>query len=409
MALSTLDNDILNRFGPPSKAIPFAPLEIPDFVREQFLASEQAPQPSRMDQVYDRFLNENLRVPMNVQALAGIDPRVAQQFIANQGRLQESGNEYGTSPEERSQRNRLMAATQLGGQHLAAQAGMADATARQNVGMRAADSNFLSGFHGNVTGREIAGEDRAAAENRLKAQQEFLTKRDATQYEREDKRYNQTREDARRAGMFSAVQSGARDEMARIDAAEQRAMQELEADVRRGYITSDEADQQIKAISDQFAVIRDGIRSQVNQANMGYQSGGNFNMLSPAQLPQRQARTSQQYERAAFEKLLENKLAEAQGGWSFSGGIPHKLSRQQAFLSSIPDDFPDPKMVQDFVQRKFGRTESPSGVQTAIRQLGIAVPTLGASLIPGASDVTDDVAEFLGFDTERSRQRKMGR
>lgn len=406
MAYTTLDNDILNRFGPPSKAIPFSPLEVPDFVREQFMQSEQSPQPNRMDQVFDRFMNDNLRVPMNVQALAGIDPRVAQQFIAEQGGLQRSGQQYGTSPAEREQRNRLLAATQLGGQHLAAQAGMADATARQNVGMKAADANFLGNFHGNVSSRMESEADRAAADQRLKSEYDFLTKRDATQFEREDKRHQEARGDTRRAGMFGAVQSGAQAEMARIDSAEKMAMQQIQESANRGYMTEEDATAKVLDMQAQFESARQQVRSQLNQSNMAYQSGGDITPLNPlGQLPRYQPATGQ-YEKAAFQKLLENKLAEAEAGWSMAGGLPHKLSRQQAFLSSLPDDIPDQALVRDFIQKKFGREEPQSGVQTAIRNLSLAAPTMGASLLPG---VTDEIAEFLGFDTERSRQRKAGR
>lgn len=405
------DTEMLNRFGPTSKPLPLPTLDVPDFVKEQFLASQQAPQKSRMDQVFDSFMNEQLRVPMNIKALAGMNPQVASEFLNQQGGLQQSNRMFGSSPEEREQRNRLVAATQLGGNYLGAQAGMADATARQNVGMRAADANFLGGMHGNVTNREIAGENRSAATERARLMQEFLTNRDKAQYDREDTRHKESRDDTKRAGMFSAVQSGAASEMARIDNAEKQALQELQDAANRGYITEDEAIAHVRDLQAKAEDARNQVRSQLSQANMGYQSGGNVNMLNPADIskirPPRQG--GNQYERAAFQKVLENKLAEAQGGWTMSGGLPHKQSRQQAFLSSVDNDFPDQKMLQDFVQKKFGQTEDQSGVQTAIRNLALAAPTFGVSMLPGVSNVTDEVAEFLGMDTERSRRRKLGR
>lgn len=409
MALNTLDNDILNRFGPTSKAMPFAPLEVPDFVRDQFMQSEQAPQPNRMDQVFDRFMNDNLRVPMNVQALAGIDPRVAQQFIAEQGGIQRGGQQYGITPGEREQRNRLLAAAQLGGQHLAAQAGMADATARQNVGMRAADAGFLGNFHGNVSSRLDSEANRASEDARFKAEQEFDLKRDATTFEREDKRHKETRDDAQRTGMFGAVQSGAQTEIARIDNAEKQEMQKIQEAANRGYLTEEDAMSRVQELQAKFEAARHQVRSRLDQANMGYRSGGSINPVPVGgQLPGYQAGPGQ-YEKAAYQKLLENKLTEAQGGWSMAGGLPHKLSRQQAFLSSVPEDFPDSELVKDFVRKKFGREEKPSGLQTGIRQIAMFPFTGGVSVLPGMSGVTDDVAEFLGMDTESSRQRKLGR
>ena len=401
-AMLPFDQEMLNRFGPASKPIPLPGLNIPDYVREQFMASEQAPQPSRMDQVYDNFMNDQLRVPMNVKALAGIHPLVASRFLEQQGGLQQFNRAYGSTPEERERRNRLMAATQLGGQHLQAQAAMADSTARQNVGMRAGDAEVLSGIHGNVSRRYDAEQERIASAGRLKTEQDFATAADARAAAREQRRHEETRADTQRTGMYTAVQSMATAEMARIDAAEKRAIDEVSRARKAGYIpTEHAADQMIADISAQYDTERGAIRSELGKTALSYQSGGKIDALTPRTLPSL-PNINKSFEAAKFRKMLEDAGSQAQGGWSLHGGMPWKVSEVQSLKERLPKKFlTDPQlrqMLTDYIAES-KLTGDVNARRPTLLDLDAMNPmTAPVNLIPGYGAAKQQIAEFMGLD-----------
>lgn len=381
------EQDLLNRFGPPAQAMPMPALEIDPFVKEQFLTQGQGPGPSRMDQVYDRFMTGQLNVPMNVKALAGIHPLAASRFIEQQGALQQSDRAYGASPEERMARAKLMGATQLGTAHLGAQADRAGAIAGQNVGMRRADADFLGGLGQNIGARNAAEIQARGFDKSLGA----LMRQQDRMFQREEERYREGRESTKRDRMTQANVEIAKSEIARIDNAEQRAIRKVEQALGSGQIDAQEAERMMVDIQERHQEARSDVQGRMAGSIFSSEESGKVSPLDRITPPKAPTIGAGVFDLAPYRAKMEREFMNAESGTG--------ITRLRNFLQAIGPDYEnDPRlqaMVRKFIEQKFPQAEiedikNPSFARKA------ADWTLG--LIPS----------MFGVDTYEDAQRRAG-
>lgn len=338
--MSSLDEAMLEKFGPMFKAQAINAPEIPDFVKQAIMERQASPRPTGMAGVYDRAMNESLNIPMNIKALAGINPDVANQFMqSTQGMAM--ANRYGNSPEERAQRDKMMAAVGIGGSQLAAAGDTNRAIAANNVGMRRADTDMLGGISTGANQRAISeyeteyNADADAAE--AKAQREHeLTKQSITagdaerladrnrQYSREDKVLESAMGDARFA--LENIQQQAR-------LAEQQVSQQLQ----NGSITEEQAQEalnaiQTKAVEEQQKAIQ-AAQSSRNRLLNGDMS--NPAPYAPGRISVPPAASGMKS--AVIDKLLSDKFGQADDSFGSSFGLGNTQARN--FIESLPQSF----------------------------------------------------------------------
>jgi len=338
--LSSAEEAMLERFGPAFKPQAINAPEIPDFVKQAIMARSASPRPTGMAGVYDRAMNESLNIPMNIKALAGIDPSVANQFMqSTQGMAM--ANRYGNTPEERAQRDKMMAAVGIGGQQLAAAGDTNRAIAANNVGLKNADANMMGGIASGANDRAMkeyeteynadftAGENRAAEAHAEK----MLALEDENKKRANEQRYKHERENALIQGANGDLKFAVENIQQQARLAEERVNQM----VQNGSITEEQAQEELNKIQTQ-AVEESQKAVQASLAARNKLLQGDMTGIAPY-MPGRISgpAAASGMKSAVIDKLLSDKFSAAQDSWGSSIGLGNTAARN--FVESLPESF----------------------------------------------------------------------
>lgn len=376
--LTKAQRQLLEMYGPM-----FKPQDIPTGddtesynAAQSAIDARQAPaRPQGMAGVYDKFMNESLNVPMNIKALAGIDPAVANQFMqSTQGMAM--ANRFGVTPDERAQRDRLQASMSLHGNKSYGRAALAQAIANNNVGMRQADSNFMGGVV-----------------------------RDAGQQAHERLMQQGTRRDARENALIASTMSDLSEQAKSLDTQYERELDKINKDIAAGYYPDEEkanADKEAltakyEDAKTQLSSYSSNLRNKLLSGDMSALGGA-----SPAASMSgiRGGVRAPEVNRSPLNRDLQQELKQA---LMDSSGGPFR-SKLEVFLDKLPDRFRDDRgakaAAREFIARNFtpGERSAVSSYESPDGPFSAAMDAL-----------FQDVPAWMGLPTDKKRAKILGK
>lgn len=349
--MSDLDKALLEKFGPMSNPQAINAPEIPDFVKQAIMERSASPRPQGMAGVYDRAMNENLNIPMNIKALAGINPDVANQFMqSTQGMAM--ANRYGNTPEERAQRDKMMAAVGIGGQQLAAAGDTNRAIAANNVGLRNSDANMLGGIGSGANQRAISEFESEGENTRAQAQRDFLKSMQGTRFNQEKELADTARKNSREDKALEASMGDAKFALENIQQQARLAEERVSQMVQNGSITEEQAKEELNRIQSQ-ATEESQKAIQASQSARNRLLTGDVSNLTPY-MPGRISGPSAAsgVKSAVLEKILSDTYANAQPDFGASIGWGNSATRN--FVKALPESFGKDKQAKEAL-KKFAR------------------------------------------------------